>query len=483
MRDRILFYLNGQRIEVGGGDVFLTLSDFLRKRKGLTGTKVVCAEGDCGSCTVLVGRPDAEKLNYSAVTSCIQILFQLDASHVVTVEGLRDGDGLNPIQQAMVACHGTQCGFCTPGFVVALQGLMDDAKPMDTEKVRRGLTGNLCRCTGYDSILRAAASVDGSQVKSVKAIYPSHEMITELTMAAKEEVRIETAERKFYKPLTLVDAVRFKSSHPGCTVVAGGTDLGVVYNKRIRTIEVALSLAGVSHQRVSVEVDALSMSAGCSLSNFKRAADDYLPELGRFLEWFGSPLIRNAGTIGGNIMTGSPIGDTLPALMVLGTELELQGMNGSRMVPVDRFYTGYRQSVLMPDELLANVRIPLLNESKKFKLYKVSRRKDLDISTFGAAIWMQQSGGIIEEVRIAYGGVGPMVMRLPTTEALLRGQSPTLELFQQSGEIARQEVKPISDVRGGAEYRRTLAANILVKFWHEVMGPGAPDADPGLLAR
>jgi len=137
----------------------------------------------------------------------------------------------------------------------------------------------------------------------------------------------------------------------------------------------------------------------------------------------------------------------------------------------------------MPDELLANVRIPLLNESKKFKLYKVSRRKDLDISTFGAAIWMQQSGGIIEEVRIAYGGVGPMVMRLPTTEALLRGQSPTLELFQQAGEIARQEVKPISDVRGGAEYRRTLAANILVKFWHEVMGPGAPDADPGLLAR
>ena len=243
-----------------------------------------------------------------------------------------------------------------------------------------------------------------------------------------------------------------------------------------------MSLAGIADQRVSVEVDALSLSAGCTLSTLKNVADDHLPELGRFLEWFGSPLIRNAGTIGGNLMTGSPIGDTLPAMIVLGCELELQGMNGTRIVPIDQFYTGYRQTVLAADELLTNVRIPLVYPPQLFKLYKVSRRKDLDISSFGAAIWMQLSKGLLEDVRLAFGGVGQMVMRLPETEAILRGNKPTLGLFEKAGEVARQEVKPISDVRGSAEFRRTLAASILLKFWHETFATEAPDVHPGLRA-
>ena len=187
------------------------------------------------------------------------------------------------------------------------------------------------------------------------------------------------------------------------------------------------------------------------------------------MEWFGSPLIRNAGTVGGNLVTGSPIGDTIPAMIVLGAEIEIAGVAGSRTVPIGNFYTGYRQTVLAPGELVMTVRIPLLGECRLLKLYKISRRKDLDISSFGAAIWIQQSNGVIDDIRLAFGGVGPMVMRLPETEAMLRGKSPTLDNFQQAGEVARQEVKPISDVRGSADYRKTLAANILIRFWHEVI--------------
>jgi xanthine dehydrogenase small subunit len=471
MRDRIRFYLNGNLTEVAGDDNFLTLSDFLRRRKNLTGTKVVCAEGDCGSCTVLVGRAEGDSIRYLAVCSCIQLLFQLDASHIVTAEGLRDGRELNPIQQAMVSCQGTQCGFCTPGFVVSLQGMMNDGGEVDAEKVRRGLTGNLCRCTGYDSILRAAMSVDRSALKSVDALYPPAAMLPDLSTAAGEEVRIDTATRRFFKPVTIAQAVRFRLDNPNCTVIAGGTDLGVVYNKRVREIPVALSLGGIASLRAtSLDRGVMHLGAATTLTDLQSIAQNQLPELADFMEWFGSPLIRNAGTLGGNLVTGSPIGDTLPAMIALGAEIELTGLTHTRCVPIEQFYSGYRKTVLAADELVTSVRIPLLGESQTLKLYKISRRKDLDISSFGAAIWMLRTNGIIEDLRLAFGGVGPMVIRMLRTEALLRGKPPTIELFEQAGEVARDEVTPISDVRGSAEYRRTLAGNILLKFWHEVIG-------------
>ena len=471
MRDRILFYLNGQRVEVSGDDIFLTLADFIRRRRGLTGTKIVCAEGDCGSCTVMIGRPLNGKLKYSAVTSCIQIVFQLDGVHVVTVEGLRDGAALNPIQKSMVVCHGTQCGFCTPGFVVSLHGLLASPTPVDADKIRRGLTGNLCRCTGYDSILQAALKVDTTQLKSVDALYPSKQMFAELDHASHEPVRIEAQRRLFFKPVTITEATRFRAEHPDCSVIAGGTDLGVVYNKRLRNIDIALSLGGItSLQAHSMEADAMVIGAGCTLSKLQELSQLYLPELGQFMEWFGSQLIRNAGTVGGNIVTGSPIGDTLPALIALEAEIQIAGINTTRTVPISQFYTGYRQTILGTGEIVAGVRIPLLRGSQRLKLYKVSRRKDLDISSFGAAIWLQQSGGIIQEIRLAFGGVGPMVLRMPRTEAALRGKISSLENFEMAGKIAREEVKPITDVRGSAEYRQALAGNILIKFWHESFG-------------
>ena len=482
MRDHLLLYVNGSPVEVRGDDAFLSLSDFLRRRRGLTGTKVVCAEGDCGSCAVLIGRlDDSGALRYSAVTSCIQLVFQLDGCHVVTVEGLRDGTNLNPIQQAMVSCHGAQCGFCTPGFIVSLHDVMcggGGEESADVEAVRRGLVGNLCRCTGYDAILRAAMQANPAELKSVDTLYASGPIAAALAAAAGKEVRIETATQKFYKPTSIERAARFRSENPTCVVIAGGTDMGVVYNKRIRAIDIALSTSGLAELRgVRVDADSIYVGAAASLTALERAALEHLPELARFLAWFGSPLIKNAGTLGGNLVTGSPIGDTIPALMALQAEIDVAGVSGTRRIPISEFYAGYRKTVLAPDELVTGVRIPLLGDGETLKLYKVSRRKDLDISSFGAAIWMRQSNGTVDDVRIFYGGVGPMVLRMTRAEDVIRGHAPTLERFEEAGRAAREQVTPITDVRGSEAYRRTLAENILVKFWHEAVAQGGSDGD------
>ncbi|MDB5294310.1 MAG: xdhA [Phycisphaerales bacterium] len=485
MRDHVLLHINGRPTTVAGDDAFLTLSDLLRKRQRLTGTKVVCAEGDCGSCAVLIGRPvpagdcGPGGMRYAAVASCIQIAFQLDGAHVVTVEGLRDGRGLNPIQQSMAACHGAQCGFCTPGIVVSLYGLMHDGRPAGAAAVRRELAGNLCRCTGYEAIVKAAVTTDRAALKSLDALYPPGPLAADLTAAAAEEVRVAASNgRSVYKPTTAAAACRFRAEHSDCSVVAGATDLGVVYNKRTRPITVALSLNSVAEFRgVRRDGNALYVGSGATLSDLERAAAEHLPELGRFMAWFGSPLIKNAGTLGGNLVTGSPIGDTLPALTVLGAEIDVVGTAGTGRVPIGAFYAGYRKTVLRPDELVAGIRIPLPAAGEAVKLYKVSRRKDLDISTFGAAIWTRQTNGTLADVRIAYGGVGPMVLRMTRAEDALRGKAPTLARFEAAGELAAQDVTPITDVRGSEAYRRALARNILVKYWHETTGGGGGEDD------
>lgn len=474
MRDHILMYVNGRPVRVGGADVFLSLSDFLRRRLNLAGTKVVCAEGDCGSCAALIGRIDGEKLVYSAVTSCIQLVFQMDGAHVVTIEGLRDDGGLNAVQQAMVSCQGTQCGFCTPGFVVSMCDLMQGGGAVDVETVRRGLVGNLCRCTGYDSILRAATAVEPGTLKSIDAMYPPGAIVGELSRVASDEVRIEAGGKIFYKPTAIERATQFRGEHPDCIVIAGATDMGVVYNKRMRAIDVALSTGAIDAMRgISRDGESMYVCAGSTLAALERASLTHLPEFGRFLAFFGSPLIKNAGTLGGNLVTGSPIGDTIPALMALQAEIDIAGMRGARRVPIGEFYIGYRKTCLAPDELVTGVRIPLPRTGEVFKLYKVSRRKDLDISSFGAAVWLRRdAGGLVEDVRIFYGGVGPMVMRMRRAEEVIRGFAPTLERFEDAGRVAREEVTPITDVRGSETYRRTLAANILVKFWHEALASG-----------
>jgi len=471
MRDCLTIYVNGRPVEVRGEDVFLTLSDFLRLNCRLTGTKVVCAEGDCGACAAFVGRPRGETIQYSAVDSCIQLMCQLDATHIITIEGLSEAGKLNPIQQSMVDCHGAQCGFCTPGFVVSLYDILRDGKPVDASTIRRGLTGNLCRCTGYDSIIRGALKTDRAALAGLEKLYPPEKIIESLKAASEQGIQIVAGSHKFFKPTSLIEALQFRAENPDCTIIAGATDLGVQLNKRTRTIQTVLSLGTLAELRsITIASTGLRVGAAATLTELQAAAQKNLPELARFLEWFGSPLIRNAGTLAGNIVNGSPIADTVPALFVLNATVELASTSGLRQVDINRFYTGYRKTVLEPGELVTAVAIPIPADDEDFRLYKLSKRKDLDISSFGAAIWVRRTGRRIDDVRIAYGGVAPTVIRMSRTEAILRGSEISLELFERAADTARAEVSPISDVRGSEGYRRALAGNILLKFWNDLGG-------------
>jgi xanthine dehydrogenase small subunit len=279
-----------------------------------------------------------------------------------------------------------------------------------------------------------------------------------------EPVRVDD----FFAPTTLADAAAFKRDHPGCTIVQGATDVGVWINKRAFTSPAMLSLAKIHElHELRDDRDAIVVGANVTLAAFETFIKDRIPELAGILNIFGSPQIKNAGTLIGNIANGSPIGDTLPYLFVAGAELELAGTTGTRTVPIANYYLGYKKFDLRADEIIARVRVPVVADT--LKLYKVSRRKDLDISAFTAAIRLRTSDGHINSATIAYGGVAPTVVRLPRTESFLAGKPIALGTFEEAGRIARGEVAPISDVRGSAEYRAQLAENILPKFYYEVL--------------
>jgi len=449
MRDQVVFAINGRDHRVGGREAFTTLANWLRYDISATGTKIVCEEGDCGACTVLIRRSTSEE--FVPVNSCILSLCQLDGASIVTVEGLR----MNAVQQSMIAHHGAQCGYCTPGFVVAMSGLFETCDRVSDKQVRDGLTGNLCRCTGYEPIIKAALAVDVKSMPKLRDVYPD-------VPNARDAVRIHN----FFAPVTIEDAVRFKAEFPGCTILQGGTDVGVWINKRNFKTPAMLSLQKIAdlNELAAGVGGAPRVGANVSLAAFEIFIEKRIPELYRILNIFGSPQIKWAGTLVGNIANGSPIGDTLPYLFVADAQLELTGVGGTRTVPINSFYRGYKQFDLRPDEIITRVHVPVVDDT--LKLYKVSRRKDLDISAFTAAIRLRMNGRI-EEARIAYGGVAPTVIRLPRTESFLKGKAPSLDVFERAGELARSEVKPISDVRGSADYRLQLAENIMAKFWFD----------------
>ncbi|HEY8848438.1 MAG TPA: FAD binding domain-containing protein [Thermoanaerobaculia bacterium] len=452
MRDQIVFHINGREHGIGGREIFTTLANWLRYGVGATGTKIVCEEGDCGACTVLIRRSTAEE--FKPVNSCIQILAQLDGASIVTVEGLKLNGALSAVQESMVIHQGAQCGYCTPGFIVAMTAMYETCNRVDEKQVRDGLTGNLCRCTGYEPIIKAALAVDATNSPKVRELYPH-------VPDARDAVRIES----FFAPTTTEDAVRFKADNPGCTIIQGATDVGVWITKRQFTAPAMLFLGKIAAlNELQQKQDRIAVGANVTLAKFEEFIRDRIPELYRILNVFGSAQIRCAGTVVGNIANGSPIGDTLPYLFVADAQLELAGTSGTRVVPIPSFYRGYKKFDLKPDEIITRVFVPVVTDT--LKLYKVSRRKDLDISAFTAAIRLRMNGRI-EEARIAYGGVAPTVVRLPKTEAFLTGKAPSGDLFQRAGELARSEVKPITDVRGSADYRLQLAENILSKFWYE----------------
>ncbi len=481
MRDYLLLSINGERHEVRSADALLTLSDYLRRRLGLTSTKIVCSEGDCGACTVLLGRPRDGRVVYEGVDSCILFMHQLDRTHVVTVEGLSSGGQLHPVQQAMVDCFGSQCGFCTPGFVAAMVAERESPRQLGSTQAewQLALTGNLCRCTGYVQILEAAAACR-DLAAPLEDLFPSRRLIGELGQplgdGVEDAVVITTAEprpRTVLLPTTVAEAIQLRSRHRQGRIVNGATDVGVQTNKRMIDPQLILSLANVRDGR-EIVVDEMGVTFGIKTTwtDIERWAAVALPEFHQIIIRFGSPQIRNVSTLVGNIANGSPIGDSLPLLYVMSAKLILKSVSGTRRIDINDFYRGYKQLDLNDDELITSVQMPLPATGELLKLYKISKRNDLDISTFTAAIRLLVPQHEIEQARIAMGGVGPTVLRMPATEAFLVGKTLSEATVRAAGQIAGQEIQPISDVRGSAEYRRQLAENILVKFFQETVANG-----------
>ncbi len=489
MRDYILLYVNGHEQRISAAQAFQPASDYLRLDLGHCGTKVVCAEGDCGACSVMVGRlaaaDDHEELQYVPINSCIQYLYQLDCTHLITVEGLKVDGQLNPVQQSMVDSNGAQCGYCTPGFVVAMCGLANDLQGEQNQEkcagkscypsekqVKDSLTGNLCRCTGYEAIINAGMAVDLGRFKTFSELYPDKEMVANFKAHANNELMLKAGGRTAYNPTSVQAACKFLNEQEKVVIVSGGTDVSVNMNKRDlapANVMSTAALPGLTELKVIEGNDRkiLSVGAKVTLRQLEHLMKDLVPEFHKILWVYGSPQIRHAGTLAGNIANGSPIADSTPFLFLMEAEVEVTGCSGTRKIPMSEFYKGYKQLSLHKDELITRILLPLPKADELVKLYKISRRQHLDISAFTAAIRISLKGNIIEKAFVVFGGVGPVVMRCPEVEAALTGKVHELATYEAAGKIAKETIAPITDVRGSRDFRLTLAENIMTKFYYE----------------
>lgn len=475
MRNKIVFYLNGKLHEVGADHAGMMLGDYLRYEKNLTGTKIVCAEGDCGACSVLRFFPHTSGIdaqNFLAINSCITVVANLDGSSLVTVDALKDKAELHVSQKAMVECHGSQCGFCTPGFVIALTGLVEEkiAKKQSSltpQEAKNCMTGNLCRCTGYQPIIDAALAMDLNKAESVKQRFYSDHQKEALDKAFRTGVALESDEFTYSAPKTIKEAVAYLKANPDTRIVGASTDLGVVHNKRKITLTKLLSLHLIPELYEStIQNNLVTIGARVTLTEFRHLMKKQCPEFAEYLDIFASPQIKNSATVVGNIANASPIGDTPPALLALNATVII---NQEKKMLLSDFFVAYRKTALNPGEIITGISFPLPKPDSLFKLYKNSNRKDLDISAVNLAVqleWKDKNKKEIQEITIAAGGVAATPLRFKKTEFFLKNS------FDVEGaiKVLHSEFHPLSDVRASAAYRHVLIENFMRSFLSECGG-------------
>ncbi len=468
----IRFHLNDRVVEVDDVPPTTSILNYLRQRVGRMGTKEGCAEGDCGACTVVVGELKRGRLELKAVNACIQFLPTLDGKALFTVEDLRQQDGkLHPVQDAMVQCHGSQCGFCTPGFVMSLWGLYvncgerEMSAPPDALAVRRAITGNLCRCTGYRPIIDA-----GTRMFELPAVPFDRAAVVKSLQSIErhDSLHYEFEGRRFLAPKTLAELAAFRSGMPSATLLAGGTDVGLWVNKEFRDLGDILYTGAVGELQSNFEdASHITIGAAVSLSDAYAALKFEYPEMNEMWERFASLPIRNAGTLGGNIANGSPIGDAMPALIALGAEVTLCNRQGTRRLPLEDLYVAYQQKDLQPDEIVAFVHVPKASPALRFRIYKLSKRYDSDISAVCAAFAITLEGDKIVRCRIAFGGMAATPKRAAHAETFLIGRSWDEESVRLAMEALSRDYTPQSDMRASADYRKKAACNLLYRFFLE----------------
>lgn len=478
-RNEIRFILNGEDVALGNIAPAETLLDYLRLQRTLRGTKEGCAEGDCGACTVLVGRLSAGELVYESVNACIRFMGSLDGCHVVTVEHLRGENGnLHPVQQAMVDFHGSQCGFCTPGFVMSLYGLwMKSPEPSDAE-IEKALQGNLCRCTGYEAIMRAARVISDYGKVAKDPLLAERKAITARLVALKDGTRVEigSGKSRLVVPADVDDLAAVLDKEPNATIVAGSTDVGLWVTKHMRDISPAVFIANIDGLHgMSEDKGVITIGAGVTYTEAFDTLAKRIPALGPLFDRLGGEQVRNMGTIGGNIANGSPIGDTPPPLIALGATLTLRKGKTRRTISLQDFFIAYGKQDRASGEFVEAVHVPVPKKDEKFAVYKVTKRRDEDITATLGAFWLTPArDGTVAEVRIAYGGMAATPKRASAVEAALVGKPWTEETVEAAMAKYAEDFTPLTDMRATAEYRALAAKNLLLRFYMETTGTKAP---------
>ncbi len=468
------FVRRGQTVTLHQVPPDRTLLELLREDLQCSDTKEGCNEGDCGACTVVLGQADGERIQYRAVNSCIRLAHSIQGQALWTAQDLLGPDGsLHPAQQALVQCHGSQCGFCTPGFVMSLFGMYQNhvaqGRPITRALAQQDLSGNLCRCTGYRPILDAAQTMAELPRVSVDEA----ETLQKLKHLSQAGQGLE-ADLAYFLPDTLAELLRLRSSHPAAQLVAGCTDVGLWVNKGHRRLPKVLDLTRVAElRRVEHYPHHLAIGAAVPLTEAFAALVADRPQLQAFAQRFAGLPVRNSGTLGGNVANGSPIGDSMPLLIALGANVVLMSTRGHRELPLEQLYTGYRQNVMAPDEVLAWIKVPKAVPQEFSRVYKVSKRFDDDISALCLAVALRLEGGQIVRASIGVGGVAATPVRASQTEALLTGQPWTEATVQRAMQVLRREFSPISDLRASNAYRVQVLGNLLQRFWLESQGARA----------
>ncbi|WP_339516675.1 xanthine dehydrogenase small subunit [Pseudomonas sp. RL_15y_Pfl2_60] len=472
----IQFLLNRELRTEQQLDPNVTVLNYLREHLGKPGTKEGCASGDCGACTVVVGELDTsegrERIRYRTLNSCLTFVSSLHGKQLISVEDLKHQGQLHSVQQAMVDCHGSQCGFCTPGFVMSLFALQKNSNGYNKAETLEALAGNLCRCTGYRPIIDAAEqaccqkqpdqfdNAEAQTIAQLKAIAPL------------ETAELNSGDKRCLLPLTVADLADIYAANPEARLLAGGTDLALEVTQFHRELPVMIYVGHIeSMKRIDINDDAIEIGAATALSDcYSALAKDY-PDFGELLHRFASLQIRNQGTLGGNIGNASPIGDAPPLLIALGAQIVLRKGNESRTLPLEDYFIDYKVTARQEAEFIEKIVVPRAQANRAFRAYKVSKRLDDDISAVCAAFNIEVADGTVQSARIAFGGMAATPKRAAACEAVLNGAAWYPGVIEQACAALAEDFTPLSDFRASKEYRLLIAQNLLRKFFLEMQAP------------